>query len=423
MIRTKERVRLAALITLLVAFAAIAVITATPAQGQEGDLTVQQASGDIVITSVDLGGAEAAIVITNNGSATAELSGWFVCNIPAYFALPDITLAAGASVTLHAGSGADTATDIFADGGFGSLSGDGAGEIALYEGNEFGNADSIRAYVGWNGGKGRKSVAQAAGIWDDTDITTAAGDTITYVGDATGAAAYSVPAQEDGEPVLISADSFAATLSGAAEVPSLASDGSGSFQLVSGEVSATFTLVLANVTDISQAHIHQGAADANGGVVAFLFDPIDPGASTQTALSLSGTLSVEDLVGALEGDWDGFLAGLAAGTLYVNVHSAANPAGELRGQIAAGTAAAPTIGVAVPQGVSLVGWFGVPTSSADIIAANVDISGLWYLSAASGWILDSEDLPSFARPEITIELGGGFLVITVRATVVAVPLS
>ncbi|MDZ7729010.1 MAG: CHRD domain-containing protein [Dehalococcoidia bacterium] len=40
-----------------------------------------------------------------------------------------------------------------------------------------------------------------------------------------------------------------------------------------------------------------------------------------------------DLVGPFEGDWDAFAAALATGNTYVNVHSEANPAGELRAQI------------------------------------------------------------------------------------------
>ena len=114
----------------------------------------------------------------------------FVCNAPGYWPLPARTLAAGESFTIHAGSGADTDTDVYAAGGFGSL--DDIGEVALYTQPQFEDPGSIVAYVGWNGGKVRKGVAQAAGIWGDADVTLALGDTIVRTGSAPDASAYSV---------------------------------------------------------------------------------------------------------------------------------------------------------------------------------------------------------------------------------------
>ena len=415
------RARLLTLVGVFVLILAATLIVATPARGQQGEITVQQATGDVVISSVDLAGDDASVVITNTGTAAVELGGWWVCNAPNYFPLPGVSLGAGASITVHAGAGTDSATDIYANGSFGRLSGDGAGEVALYAGANFASADEIRAYVGWNGGSGRKSVAVAAGIWTDTDVTAAAGDTITFDGGADGAASYSVAAQADDGGGTDGG--FAATLSGSAEIPAVASDSSGSFQLDVVDGGANFTLTLANVSNITQAHIHQGPADGNGPVVAFLFDPADPGASTSTSFYLSGSLGFDDLVGPLAGDWDGFEADLAAGSLYVNVHSVANPGGEIRGQIGAGAATPAALSVDVPAGTSLVGWLGAPTTSAAVLAANAALSGIWYLSATAGWVLDSETLPDAIRPQIDISLGSGLLVIAESATTISMPLS
>ena len=71
------------------------------------------------------------MVILNTGDATVNLDGWFVCNPFSYWGIPDVDIAPGQGLTLHAGPGADTATDLFATGGFGSLDGDGNGEVEL----------------------------------------------------------------------------------------------------------------------------------------------------------------------------------------------------------------------------------------------------------------------------------------------------
>lgn len=69
--------------------------------------------------------------------------------------------------------------------------------------------------------------------------------------------------------------------------------------------------------------------------VAFLFGPVEGGTDVDGELAM-GTLSVGDLLNEFEGSTiaalvDEFLGGNA----YVNVHSAAAPGGEARGQIAA----------------------------------------------------------------------------------------
>jgi len=167
--------------------AGAASAAATPVPAQEADTPTLQAAS-LVIANVTIDGAASTITISNAGSAAVSLSGLWICNAPNYWTLPDLTLGAGESITVHAGSGTDSASQIYAGGGFGNLGS--PGEIALYTGPEFSNPDLIIGYVGWNGGGGRKSVAQAAGLWGDDDIAAEVGDTIRRIAAGSGADAY-----------------------------------------------------------------------------------------------------------------------------------------------------------------------------------------------------------------------------------------
>ena len=105
-------------------------------------------------------------------------------------------------------------------------------------------------------------------------------------------------------------------LSGLQETTPVNTTASGSanlnFNRASGELSGT--VQLSNITPTA-AHIHMGAAGANGPVLLNL-------ALTATGATLAPTVLTAAQITSLD-----------AGELYVNVHSAANPGGELRGQI------------------------------------------------------------------------------------------
>ena len=113
---------------------------------------------------------------------------------------------------------------------------------------------------------------------------------------------------------------FTFALSGTQEVPAVESAGTAqadfTVNLVSGEVTGS---VLVNGIATVAAHIHNAFAGANGGVVIPLEQ--DGGNANQWNAPAAAALDaagVDDLL---------------AGALYVNVHTAANPAGELRGQM------------------------------------------------------------------------------------------
>lgn len=110
-------------------------------------------------------------------------------------------------------------------------------------------------------------------------------------------------------------------MSGEQEVPSVASAASAIAASTVNLDTGTVTLHLnANgAADAVGAHIHLGYAGENGGVlVALEQDAVDPNRWSASAAQL-------DAAG---------LASYRAGQLYVNLHTPANPSGEIRGQIA-----------------------------------------------------------------------------------------
>lgn len=80
----------------------------------------------------------------------------------------------------------------------------------------------------------------------------------------------------------------------------------------------------------TMAHLHNAADGANGPVVVNLTDNIRGGRNVRA------TINAHDIVGPLAESADPFLSLLnemAAGNIYVNIHTDANPGGELRGQL------------------------------------------------------------------------------------------
>ncbi|HEY8288204.1 MAG TPA: CHRD domain-containing protein [Acetobacteraceae bacterium] len=113
---------------------------------------------------------------------------------------------------------------------------------------------------------------------------------------------------------------YTAKLSGAREVPKTDSKGTGTFQGTLDTTSKvlTYTLTFDKLSGpATAAHLHGPAAHtAAAGVMAPLGDknPTSP---------VSGTVTLND----------DQLKALQSGKVYVNVHTAANPGGEIRGQI------------------------------------------------------------------------------------------
>ena len=133
--------------------------------------------------------------------------------------------------------------------------------------------------------------------------------------------------------VALAADEvFKADLSGGNQVPPITVDGTGSatVTIADDESSVSWAVTYSGLTgDPAAGHIHFGAADAAGPVM-IPFATVTPTGST-------GSFAAADYAAGagLPADWAGVLAAIRDGNAYVNIHTAANPPGEIRGQLAA----------------------------------------------------------------------------------------
>jgi hypothetical protein len=125
-----------------------------------------------------------------------------------------------------------------------------------------------------------------------------------------------------------------AHLTGGAEVPPAETDATGQaiFRLNKDGTSLHYRLIVANIENVTQAHIHMAPAGVNGPVVAFLFGPV-AGVSDSGVIA-EGDITAADLTGPLAGEpLSALVESIQAGNAYVNVHTVAIPSGEIRGQI------------------------------------------------------------------------------------------
>ncbi|WP_160133666.1 ferritin-like domain-containing protein [Halococcus salsus] len=129
---------------------------------------------------------------------------------------------------------------------------------------------------------------------------------------------------------------FTVQLSGDNEVPPVDTDASGEAGLTLVDTGDSYALrydlSVMNIEDVTAAHFHLGGSEENGPVVAFLYGPNEDGTSEDGQIA-SGTITESDLVGPLEGKTVSDLQSMADEGLYVNVHTTANPDGEIRGQV------------------------------------------------------------------------------------------
>jgi len=128
---------------------------------------------------------------------------------------------------------------------------------------------------------------------------------------------------------------FIAHLSGSEEVPPVQTTGTGQafFKLSQDETSLEYKLIVANIENVTQSHIHIAPSGTNGPVVAFLFGNV-PGGVTVNGVLAEGTITAANLVGPLAGQPLSTLVDyLNNAGAYVNVHTTSYPGGEIRGQI------------------------------------------------------------------------------------------
>jgi hypothetical protein len=132
---------------------------------------------------------------------------------------------------------------------------------------------------------------------------------------------------------------FRAHLSGDQEVPPVETRATGQaiFQLSRDGTELSYRLIVANIENVTMAHIHLAPAGVNGPVVAWLYPEGPPPQLIEGRFSgvlATGVITADDLVGPLAGAdlWD-LIDEMVAGNTYVNVHTEQFGAGEVRGQI------------------------------------------------------------------------------------------
>jgi hypothetical protein len=152
---------------------------------------------------------------------------------------------------------------------------------------------------------------------------------------------------------------FRTHLTGEAERPTARvtrAQGQANFQLSADGTQLDYRLIASNIENVVQAHIHCGAADVAGPVVAFLYPSAPPpapaGAGRTNGVLAEGTITAANVIarpdsGACPGGlatFDELVAKLRSGDAYVNVHTDDGtapadtgagdfPGGEIRGQV------------------------------------------------------------------------------------------
>lgn len=132
------------------------------------------------------------------------------------------------------------------------------------------------------------------------------------------------------------ATSLQTRLTGEQEVPPVKTEAVGQLAIrISRDDSfIIFGLIVANIENVTAAHLHLAPRGENGPVVVWLYDNPDPQPSgIHNGVLASGVIMEDDIVGLLDKDMDGLIQAIRDGDIYVNVHTMQNPAGEIRGQL------------------------------------------------------------------------------------------
>jgi len=133
---------------------------------------------------------------------------------------------------------------------------------------------------------------------------------------------------------------FTAHLSGDQEVPvrETLATGEAIFQLSKDGTELSYKLIVANLENITQAHIHLPAAPgSNAPFVVWLYPSAPPLSlipGVTNGILAQGVITTENLLGILGGrELSVLIDYIKNGEAYVNVHTSLYPGGEIRGQV------------------------------------------------------------------------------------------
>lgn len=133
-------------------------------------------------------------------------------------------------------------------------------------------------------------------------------------------------------------NTFTASLSSGKVLPPTGSSATGTatFTLSSDGNTLHYVLTVNSLNNIIAAHIHLATASQNGSVIVPLFTgPAKTGSFSGTLVE--GDITAANLAGSLAGHpLSDLIDDIKNSMCYVNVHTTAFPAGEIRGQIQVG---------------------------------------------------------------------------------------
>ena len=131
---------------------------------------------------------------------------------------------------------------------------------------------------------------------------------------------------------------FHISLTGSQQVGPVTTDafGMATVRLIDNGTAISFQVIVCDIINVTASHIHVGAAGTNGPVIipfihGVLFSSLHgcktlaEGTRTAADLNTQASPSITS--------WNDFVKALLAGNTYVNVHTTANPGGEIRGQL------------------------------------------------------------------------------------------
>jgi hypothetical protein len=124
-----------------------------------------------------------------------------------------------------------------------------------------------------------------------------------------------------GQVNLSAGTGFSSNLDGNQEVPPVTTNATGTASLTLTGAGLEFSLTVEGLT-FTAAHFHNAAVGVNGGVVRTITNDF----AGNTASGLWSSTDSEPLT-------PGLINELLAGNIYINVHTTANPGGEIRGQL------------------------------------------------------------------------------------------
>jgi CHRD domain len=131
---------------------------------------------------------------------------------------------------------------------------------------------------------------------------------------------------------------FHIDLTGSQQVGRVTTDafGMAMVRLIDNGTAISFRVIVCDIINVTASHIHVGAAGTNGPVIIPFIHGVLFSSPHGCRILAEGTRTAADLntkASPSITSWNDFVKALFAGNTYINVHTTANPGGEIRGQL------------------------------------------------------------------------------------------